>query len=87
MLARLLTADPRRIILIDSPPVLAASPAAVLASHSGQCLVVVRADDTSESDLKETIALLAGCPHISLVLNASAFAIGGRRVGRYEEYR
>jgi len=87
VLARLLAADPRRIILIDSPPALAASPAAVLASHCGQCLVVVRADETSEADLKETIELLSGCRHVSLVLNSTAFSIGGRRFGRYEEYR
>lgn len=87
VLARLLAADPRRIILVDSPPALAASPAAVLASHSGQCLVVVRADATSEGDLKETIDLLSGCRHVSLVLNSTAFSIGGRRFGKYEEYR
>lgn len=85
--ARLLAADPRRIILIDSPPVLAASPAAVLAAHVGQCVVVVRADATNEADLKETVDLLSTCPHLSLVLNSTAFSIGGRRFGRYEEYR
>jgi Mrp family chromosome partitioning ATPase len=84
---RLLAADPRRIILIDSPPVLAASPAALLASHAGQGLVVVRADATSEADLKETVDLLSGCPRLSLVLNSTAFSLGGRRFGQYEEYR
>lgn len=87
VLRRLLGADPRRIIIIDSPPVLAASPAAVLAPQLGQCLVVVRADATSEADLKETISLLSGNRRLSLVLNGAAFSIGGRRFGRYEEYR
>jgi Mrp family chromosome partitioning ATPase len=87
VLRRLLAADPRRIILVDSPPVLAASPAAVLAPLLGQCLVVVRADATNEADLKETISLLSGNRHLSLVLNSTAFSIGGRRFGRYEEYR
>lgn len=87
VLARLLAADPRRILLIDSPPVLAASTAGVLASRAGQCLVVVRADETSEADLKESVDMLSGCPQLSLVLNSTAFAIGGRRFGRYEEYR
>jgi Mrp family chromosome partitioning ATPase len=84
---RLLAADPRRIIVIDSPPVLAASPAAVLAGHAGQALVVVRADQTSEADLKETIDLLSACEHLSLVLNSAAFQVGSRRFGKYEEYR
>jgi len=87
VLERLLSADPNRIILIDSPPALAASPAGVLASQVGQCLVVVRADTTSEADLKETIDLLSTCPSLSLVLNSTAFTVGGRRFGRYEEYR
>ncbi|HEV2864884.1 MAG TPA: hypothetical protein VGX37_00055, partial [Allosphingosinicella sp.] len=42
VLARLVAADPRRIILFDSPPALMASPASVLAGHVGQVLVIVR---------------------------------------------
>lgn len=83
---RLATADPRRIILIDSPPALAASSASVLAGQAGHCLLVVRADETVEADLKETVELLSGCRRLSLVLNNTAFAIGGRRFGRYEEH-
>ena len=84
---RLLEVDPRRIIIVDSPPALAASAAGVLATHAGQTLVVVRADVTSEADLNETIDLLSGCDHLSLVLNSAAFQVGGRRFGKYEEYR
>jgi len=87
VLARLLAADPRRIILIDSAPALAASAAGVLAGHVGQTLVVVRADATTEADLKETLDLLSGCDHLSLVLNGAAFQVGGRRFAQYEEYR
>jgi protein-tyrosine kinase len=86
VLDRLLAADPSRIILIDSPPALAASSAAVLASYAGHGLVVVRADGTSEADLKEALSLLSPCPNLSLVLNGTAFRIGGRRLGKYEEY-
>ena len=87
VLEALLAADPNRIILIDSPPALAASAAAVLASHAGQTLVVVRADSTSESDLKETVGLLGGPARLSLVLNSASLSIGGRRFGKYEEDR
>lgn len=83
LLDAMLAADPRRIIVFDSPPALAASPAATLALHVGQIMLVVRADRTSESDLREAVALLDGCEQIQLVLNAVAHAPGGRRFGSY----
>lgn len=79
----LAAANPRRIVIFDSPPALAASPAAVLALHVGQVLLVVRADKTSESDLREATAMLDGCEHIQLVLNGVSFQPGGRRFGSY----
>ena len=71
------------MLIFDSPPVLAASPAAALAHHAGQVMLVVRADRTSESDLREAIDLLDGCEDIQLLLNAVSFAPGGRRFGSY----
>jgi exopolysaccharide/PEP-CTERM locus tyrosine autokinase len=81
-----LAADPRRIVIFDSPPVLMASAAGLLATHVGQALVVVRADTTTESDLGEAIGLLADCAQIGLVLNGAGFAAGGRRYGQYYGY-
>lgn len=83
IIAALLAADPKRLVIFDSPPVLAASPASVLATHAGQVMLVVRADRTSEGDLREAVAQLDGCEHIQLVLNAVSFAPGGRRFGSY----
>ena len=83
VIAQLLAADPRRILIFDSPPVLAASPAAVLANYAGQVMLVVRADRTSDGDLREAVSALDGCEHIQLLLNAVAFAPGGRRFGSY----
>ena len=83
LIAQLLAVDPTRILIFDSPPVLAASPASVLANYAGQVMLVVRADRTGESDLREAVALLDGCDHIQLVLNAVAFSPGGRRFGTY----
>jgi Mrp family chromosome partitioning ATPase len=85
VLARL-SADPKRIILFDSPPALAASPASVLAAHAGQLLMVVRADQTTEGELREAIELLSGCERVSLVLNGTGLAAGGRRFGAYYGY-
>ena len=78
-----LAADPRRIVIFDSPPVLMASAASLLAGHVGPALVVVRADVTSESDLGEAVGLLADCAQIGLVLNGAGFAAGSRRYGQY----
>jgi exopolysaccharide/PEP-CTERM locus tyrosine autokinase len=79
----LATANPRRIVIFDSPPALAASPAAVLAAQAGQVMLVVRADRTSESDLREAVSVLDGCEHIQLLLNSVSFQPGGRRFGNY----
>lgn len=82
----LAAANPRRIVIFDSPPILAASPASALASHVGQVLLVVRADKTSEGDLREAVALLDDCEHVQLLLNSVSFQPGGRRYGRYGAY-
>ncbi|KQN78517.1 AAA family ATPase [Sphingomonas sp. Leaf62] len=83
VLDRLLAADPDRIILFDSPPALAASPAAVLATLVGQTVLVVRADRSSEADLREAVALLDGCDEIQLLLNATTYRADGPRFGYY----
>lgn len=83
VLARLTEVNPRRILLFDSPPALAASSASVLASHAGQTLMVVRADQTAEADLREALDLVATCPHLSLLLNGAGLAASGRRFGSY----
>jgi exopolysaccharide/PEP-CTERM locus tyrosine autokinase len=83
IMAGLATANERRIIIIDSAPALAASPAAVLAHRVGRILMVVRADRTTESDLQEAIALLDGCDDISLLLNGASFFGTNRTYGSY----
>lgn len=75
--------NPRRIVILDSAPVLAASPAAVLAHRVGRVLVVVRADRTKEADLREAVGLLDGCPDISLLLNSTSFFATNRTYGSY----
>ena len=79
-------ASPNRLIVIDSPPVLAASPASELAMHVGQTLVVVRADRTGEGALKDALSLLSGCEDVKLLLNCTQFSPTGRRFGAYYGY-
>lgn len=79
-----LTANhPKRIVIFDSPPALMASPASILAGKLGQIVMVVRADQTNEADLREAIGLLSGCDNISLMLNGTGFTASGRRFGTY----
>ncbi|MCP1470845.1 exopolysaccharide/PEP-CTERM locus tyrosine autokinase [Sphingobium sp. OAS761] len=82
LLARLTEGRPERIIIFDSPPLLAASPATVLASHAAVALLVARADQTSESALREAAGMLKGAEQVQLLLNAVRFT-GGRRFGSY----
>lgn len=81
-----LSSKANRIILFDSPPALAASPASVLAYHVGQVLLVVRADKTAEAELRDAVLLLGGCEEIQLLLNGARFAPNARRFGSYYGY-
>lgn len=87
VLDRLTQGAPDRIVIFDSPPALAASPAAELAKHVGQALVVVRADRTGQGALEDAISLLSGCPNIQLLLNATHFSPSGRSFGTYYGYK
>lgn len=86
VLDRLTQGAPQRIVLFDSPPALAASPAAELAKYVGQAVMVVRADMTGRGALDDAISLLSGCPNIELLLNGTSFSPSGRRFGSYYGY-
>lgn len=74
---------PNRIVIFDSPPILAASPATALARHVGQAVLVVRADETTENALRDAVGLLSACDNIQLLLNGAKYSPGGRRFGTY----
>ncbi|MCZ8323655.1 MAG: AAA family ATPase [Sphingomonadaceae bacterium] len=86
VLDRLTEGAPNRFVIFDSPPALAASPAAELAKYVGQAVVVARADRTGQGSLEDAIGLLSGCPNIQLLLNAVHFSPSGRRFGSYYGY-
>jgi Mrp family chromosome partitioning ATPase len=75
-----------RIVIFDSPPALAASPAAELAKFVGQALLIVRADQTGQGAVEDAVKLLSACPNIQLLLNAVQFSPSGRRFGAYYGY-
>lgn len=87
VLERLTAGAPHRIVIFDSPPALAASPAAELAKYVGQVLVIVRADRTGKGALEDAISLLGACPNVQLLLNGAQFSPSGRRFGTYYGYR
>lgn len=86
VLDRLTQGAPNRFVIFDSPPALAASPAAELAKYVGQAVLVARADRTGQGALEDAISLLSACPNIQLLLNAVHFSPSGRRFGSYYGY-
>lgn len=86
VLDRLSEGATNRIVIFDSPPALAASPAAELAKFVGQAVVVVRADRTGQGAVEDAVSLLSGCPNIQLLLNGVQFSPSGRRFGAYYGY-
>lgn len=87
ILDRLTEGAPNRMVIFDSPPALAASPAAELAKLVGQVLVIVRADSTGQGALEDAVSLLSACPNIQLLLNAAQFSPSGRSFGTYYGYK
>lgn len=67
-----------RIVLMDSPPLLATSEALVLASLAGQIVMVVAADSTPRAAVREAMAQLSPEQAVSLVLNKNVSHIGSR---------
>lgn len=86
LIDQLIDNNPRRIIVIDTAPVLAASAATVLAQHVGQIVMVVRADRTNEGELREALALFDGPARIQLLLNGASYAGTNQKYGSYYGY-
>ena len=63
---------PDRVVVFDSPPLLAASEAGALASHVGQIVVVVEAGKTSEAVLKHALGRIDTSRVTGLLLNKAA---------------
>ena len=60
---------PDRILVFDSPPLLATTEARVLASHMGQIIMVVEADVTSQGAAQKALETIESCPVVLMVLN------------------
>jgi receptor protein-tyrosine kinase len=75
--------DPNRMVVLDAPPLLAATEPSALAAQVGQVLFVVETDRTSRAAVQESLGMLAVCPQVGLVLNKARFNFGGVRFGTY----
>lgn len=58
-----------RILIFDSPPLLAAPEPRVLARYMGQIIFVVEAEQTSQATAMEALSTIETCPVVMTVLN------------------
>ena len=65
-----------RLVIFDSPPLLNASQAAVLANQVGQVILVVEAGKTPQSGLKQAISMIDSCDVIGFIINKRKKATG-----------
>jgi protein-tyrosine kinase len=75
-----------RVIVFDSPPVLASSEPSVLALHVGQVAFVIEAESTGRRAVEEALSMISGCKHISLILNKRRAWMGSEHFGAYYGY-
>jgi len=75
-----------RVVIIDSPPLLATSEAAVLASLVGQIVMIVESEKTSRQEVNDALGLLDQSKMIGLVLNKSRPVFTSDYYGYYGGY-
>lgn len=72
-----------RVILFDSPPLLATSEPGVLAHHMGQVVMVVDADTTPAASVERAMEQLQSCDVVLSMLNRAAPVPGMGYAGGY----
>ena len=83
LVERLASGDPGRIVLFDTPPLLAASESRVLAAHMGQVIMVIAADDTPQGSVTDALASVENCPVVVTLLNKASPSGAGNYYGSY----
>ncbi|SJM95102.1 Protein-tyrosine kinase [Crenothrix polyspora] len=76
------TRYPNRMVIFDSPPLLAATQGEVLAKLVGQVVLVIEAESTLQSMVMESVSKLAPCDVVLAVFNKSQ----GHMDGSYYAY-
>ncbi len=72
-----------RIVIFDSPPLLATTEARVLATNMGQIVMVVASDATTQHAVKHALATVESCPIVLMVLNKARRSDVGTYYGYY----
>lgn len=75
--------DPTRVIIFDSPPILATSESRVLASRMGQIAMVVSSGHTPQHAVMEALESLDHSKAINLILNRAVEGFGADGFGNY----
>jgi len=75
VITRLTARDPRRIVLLDSPPLLLSSESRALIQIAGQVVLVVRAGGTPRQAVQEAIGYIGEGKPLGLILNQSLLAL------------
>jgi len=70
------TRYPDRVVIFDSPPLLAATQGAVLAGLVGQVVLVIESEVTPQYIVQEAVAALESCQVVGCVLNKSVKGLG-----------
>jgi protein-tyrosine kinase len=78
-------AHPDRIVIFDSPPLLATTESRVLASNMGQIVMVVASDDTTQHAVKHALAAIESCEIVMMVLNKAVQSDVGAYYGYYPD--
>ena len=85
LLRELSSRYPDRIIIFDSPPLLATTEARVLATHMGQIVMVVAANATTQHALEQALATIENCDIVLMLLNKASQTDVGTYYGYYGE--
>jgi receptor protein-tyrosine kinase len=83
LLRELSSRYPDRIIIFDSPPLLATTEARVLATHMGQIVMVVAANATRQHAVQQALATIESCDIVLMLLNKASRTDVGTYYGYY----
>jgi receptor protein-tyrosine kinase len=83
LLAELASRYPDRIVVFDSPPLLATTESRALATHMGQVIVAVEAQHTTHAELESALSTVESCPVVYTVLNKMPQSKAGSYHGSY----
>lgn len=81
LVSELCSRYPDRIVIFDSPPLLATSEASVLSELVGQIVMVVEAEKTTQQQIEEALSQVNDTSRVAFVLNKASSALGSDYYG------